>query len=650
MLIALSSIALGCSEKKVSTQELNARISPEIPGPPEPDYCSQVQNFSSSVTISGLAQFIIRPIKTSGLGAGLQAPDTDNPKPIRYAEVRALDSNGNVVQCGQTNASGNFSLSLPQSQNSITIHIMARANHSKLKISVLDAPENNNVYSLKSNVKADASKSITMTAQATGDLLAGAFNIYDQVLNANEYIRSEIGTSFVANKVSAYWKAGFNPGDYVNTGPISFYYPGFNRMFILGGVNGDTDNTDTDHFDNSIIIHEYAHFLEDNYAVSNSPGGAHNGNKQIDARLAWSEGFANFFNAAVRTYISGDATAANYVDTIGNSSGSTSIGIYVDIESYQGCMICDRPGENGEGVFREFAITRFLYDTIDDTPNEVDYIGNWNANSNSPQLADGVGREGDTYRVIIGGTINLGSGSQTFSIGDLVYYTGSEWIKNHPDTDFDKISGKFPEIWSALTASDGFKSTKTSFRDVGLLNLIQFVENASDWSQLRIFHGMPNDTSNSRELRRAYAYQVDTTANGASSCVGNNFSIQPKSESNSYSNSNLLRNNDFFYYRHDGGSLTVTLKYKTASGSEANLDLYVYNNDGPFGYSNGLLGSATSFPDGNITTDETEVVNLGNRAAGDYLINVYALGGIGGLTNFEIRTGSGKLCPKDVNL
>ena len=97
---------------------------------------------------------------------------------------------------------------------------------------------------------------------------------------------------------------------------------------------------------------------------------------------------------------------------------------------------------------------------------------------------------------------------------------------------------------------------------------------------------MPNDTSNNRELRREYAYFIDTVANGASSCSGQNFSMDPLSENQGYPDSNLYRNNDFFYYQHNSadGNLTITINYTTASGTEANLDLYVYEDEGPFGF------------------------------------------------------------------
>ena len=56
-------------------------------------------------------------------------------------------------------------------------------------------------------------------------------------------------------------------------------------------------------------------------------------------------------------------------------------------------------------------------------------LGNWNANTNTPSLADGIGTQGDEYYVNVAGTQDLGSGNISFTIGDFVHYDGSVWIK-----------------------------------------------------------------------------------------------------------------------------------------------------------------------------------------------------------------------------
>lgn len=60
----------------------------------------------------------------------------------------------------------------------------------------------------------------------------------------------------------------------------------------------------------------------------------------------------------------------------------------------------------------------------------TNFQNSWNASSNTPTLIDGTGTNGDAYYVSVAGTQNLGSGSQTFAIGDFVIYNAAnDWVK-----------------------------------------------------------------------------------------------------------------------------------------------------------------------------------------------------------------------------
>jgi hypothetical protein len=70
------------------------------------------------------------------------------------------------------------------------------------------------------------------------------------------------------------------------------------------------------------------------------------------------------------------------------------------------------------------------------------YLGAWNATTNTPTLADGIGTNKDQYIVSVPGTQNLGSGPQTFALGDYVIYNGSVW-ERIPNTDaVSSVAGK----------------------------------------------------------------------------------------------------------------------------------------------------------------------------------------------------------------
>jgi hypothetical protein len=65
----------------------------------------------------------------------------------------------------------------------------------------------------------------------------------------------------------------------------------------------------------------------------------------------------------------------------------------------------------------------------------MDFKGSYDADANSPSLADGTGDAGDVYRVAVAGTRDFGAGSIQLFVGDLVIYSGSVWQRS-PGADF----------------------------------------------------------------------------------------------------------------------------------------------------------------------------------------------------------------------
>lgn len=71
----------------------------------------------------------------------------------------------------------------------------------------------------------------------------------------------------------------------------------------------------------------------------------------------------------------------------------------------------------------------------------MEYKGTWDATTNTPTLADGIGDTGDVYRVNVGGTRNLGSGNITFDVGDYVIYNGTIWEKSDTTDAVASVNG-----------------------------------------------------------------------------------------------------------------------------------------------------------------------------------------------------------------
>lgn len=80
---------------------------------------------------------------------------------------------------------------------------------------------------------------------------------------------------------------------------------------------------------------------------------------------------------------------------------------------------------------------------VSQLPNSImEYQGTWNASTNSPTLADGVGSTGDVYRVTVSGTQNLGSGNISFVVGDYAIYNGTTWEKADTTDSVASVNGQ----------------------------------------------------------------------------------------------------------------------------------------------------------------------------------------------------------------
>ena len=82
----------------------------------------------------------------------------------------------------------------------------------------------------------------------------------------------------------------------------------------------------------------------------------------------------------------------------------------------------------------------------------MQYLGVWDASTNSPSLVDGTGDAGDVYRVTVAGNRNLGSGSISFAVGDYVIYNGAAWEKSDTTDAVSTVAGRVGDV--TLTVSD----------------------------------------------------------------------------------------------------------------------------------------------------------------------------------------------------
>lgn len=570
--------------------------------PSEAAFCSTVQSYpaATGLQVTGDAIFKVRQSTAVGLGG------EDAGRPIRFAEIQVVDSSGAVVQCGETDTNGAFSLTVPRGKN-LTLKVNSRAqSNGHVYASILESPNTNTFYSLPVSFSTSVGAGVTtlpvgtLTASAvTGSIPGGAFNILNNILRANEALRFNICggvdttcTKFsVAPKVTGYWKMGVNPYVYFGGSPesgVSFYIPGTSALYILGGINGDVNSSDTDHFDDAVISHEYGHFIEDIFADTNSPGGSHDGNHIFDARLTWSEGWANFFSSFVRGNLF-------YRDSYGNSSGVTGNFFNYNLETNSPPL--DPTTGNatmtaGEGNFREFAVARALWDGIDPLPQPG------------------------------GGTVGSAGGGTDDNITDT------------------NSAVSFVLYWDSFNGA--LSQATAHFRNVGL-----FWENVND-AALKASSVL--STQRMSPDRRDYAKPFPTTT--GMGCSGTSITITPNDPAScsiggqtvcSQGNlhvccSNQLASNDFYDVNYDGSITSITLNRTSGTGE---VDLYLYRENYTFGNQSDIVRM-------DISSNYPKTINLSNLPLGHYLLNVNVYTGAGnpGAQQYQLFVnGMTQVCP-----
>lgn len=606
-LCATAFLLFGCGKSSSESNPVPTR-----PVTAESDVCVTTQTVSSGTTLTATAQYEARQVSISGLGAA------GAPQPIRFAEVIVVNSAGTTIQCGVTNASGalvgmDFTtpLKIPATANSYTVKVRSRGLNSKVQVSIVNNPYDNVPYEITgtfSLVGGETSKAVSLTtAPATGALQGGAFNIFDKIYAANEFLRnnstcpsapaSEVSACSVftvAPKIKVFWSPGVDPGttllglSYAISAYLRDTTPTMKGLYILGGKNGDSDCFDTDHFDNSVILHEYGHYLEEAYAFSNSPGGSHNGNAVIDPRLAWSEGWSNFFQAAVL----GDKY---YRDTNRNSSCAQGTQLLANLTLDEKKNFQDVPYATSEGNYREISVTRTLYQAM-------------------------VSSAASTKQA------NLG----------------------------------FPLIWRAFASTaNGIAKTSDKFRYSGIYNqhlysLTQASEPGKLAALVDVFNYEKQEYNNT-----SYYYSQTVTEK---SCATYPFTITGGSTYTVSSSTglpiagtsatpSLQKDNHFYRLDWGGGLLNLSLVYKFTASPRPDLDLYFYKESHVLFEKSTMLASSAQVAgqeqfDG---TNYLETVSVSFLPAGTYFIHVSmdeSSNYDGVSVDYMLRYGSGgKLCP-----
>lgn len=312
------------------------------------------------VKISGTVTFDRVPVQIGSYG--LVKLDYNNIQKTtgKYLLIKALDDKGRVLYQTSTDNSGQYTVYVPENTN-VKIRVYARMlKKNKWDVSVVDNTAQKALYVVEGGLHDSGSTPTQRDLHAasgwggngyTGPRDAAPFAILDsintvmqKVLQAKSNIQfPPLTVNWSINNVAA-------GGDQSLGQIVTSNYDGNSNLWILGDANSDTDE-----YDNHIIIHEWGHYFEDKFSRSDNIGGPHSSGDTLDIRVAFGEGWGNAISA-----IATDDPI--YYDTAGYHQSS---GWSMDIES--------GTPEN-PGWFSEASIQRILYDLYDSNNEGSDNI------------------------------------------------------------------------------------------------------------------------------------------------------------------------------------------------------------------------------------------------------------------------------------
>lgn len=312
-----------------------------------------------AISISGTISFERVPFSAT-LGSGL---DYNNIQtlPVRGAEIQALGAGDCVITSSVTTNTGTYTLNVDQNAN-VKIRVKAKTTSAAGAIwdfEVRDNTSSNGLYvldgSLVSSGSSNSTRNLTATSGWTGSgyggvRTAGPFAILDSVYSA---IQTVVAVDATVNMTAAdiFWSVNNSTASgTLSNGEIGGTFYSNNQIYILGKSNSDTDE-----YDEHVVIHEWGHYLEDNLSRSDSVGGSHSVTQRLDMRVALSEGFGNAFSAMV-------TNDPIYQDSSGNQQSSD---FQINIETNASTNI---------GWFNESSVQTVLYDIFDANADASDGV------------------------------------------------------------------------------------------------------------------------------------------------------------------------------------------------------------------------------------------------------------------------------------
>lgn len=285
-------------------------------------------------------------------------------RPARYIDVEVRSAGGDTC-FGRTSTDENGDYALlvtPDAGTDIEVAVFSRTTDSPdhdLTVHRANPPSSNlhnmnNVFCRASMPFIAGNRTMDITVPYGSDPVdrpSIGFGVLDTLAGQVDQVQSALGRNLPA--LHAYTRLGNNASIF-NT---SFYNHAARSIALLGGAAGLVDRSDTDYFDESIIAHEFHHFVDRSISHSWSRGGAHSG-QELEPSFAWSEGLATGFGQLL-------LGRREYWDTSGTNQNLPATMLFsMNVEN---ATVLD-----GDGIGDEFSAAEIVWDLADDTTTAGD--------------------------------------------------------------------------------------------------------------------------------------------------------------------------------------------------------------------------------------------------------------------------------------
>jgi len=315
------------------------------------------------VKISGAVTYDRVPFNTATNGLDYTSTRQD---PVRGAVIELLDGSNTVLATTVTGNDGSYSFADVDADTDVRVSTKAQllsTTGSEYDISVVDNTSGNALYtlqgSLASSGTADSTRNLNASsgwggASYTSTRAAAPFAILDNLFEfVTSYQAVDANIDFPMLRV--FWSVNNRAasGNIADGDIGTSNYSRRNNIPTLS-ILGD-ENNDTDEYDDHVIVHEAAHYFEDQISRSDSIGGSHGGGDRLDPRVAMGEGWGNAMSGII-------LEDPFYRDS---STAMQARGFQINVENNN---------VTNPGWFSEFSVQSIIYDIWDDVDDGADTV------------------------------------------------------------------------------------------------------------------------------------------------------------------------------------------------------------------------------------------------------------------------------------